>query len=210
MDSNRLEILQKIESGKVTPEEGLRQLNTIDEDQPTTGQEFVSPATDPTVEIISSGRPMQDSAPKTDMPDFARFRVISWALFGAFLLLTLISANWMIQGWQLRPYGWGFWLSWIPFAIGVLGMATSLNARWLHLRVTEVEEGRQKNIRISLPLPLGIASWVLNANLGWLPPEIREKHIGEALSEINRSISRDEPFYLEVDEDDQHVEIYIG
>ena len=210
MDSNRLEILQKIESGEVTPEDGLRQLNAIDEDQPTTGQEFASPATDPTVEIISSGQPMQDSAPKADMPDFARFRIISWVLFGAFLLLTLISANWMIQGWQMRPYGWGFWLSWIPFAIGVLGMATSLNTRWLHVRVSEIENGKQKNIRISLPLPLGMASWFFKMNPSWLPQEVRNKNIGETLSEVNQSISRNEPFFIEVDEEDQHVEIYIG
>ena len=210
MDSNRLEILQKIESGEVTPEDGLRQLNAIDGDPFATGQEFTGPAPDPAVEIISSGRPDQGSTPKADMPDFARFRVISWALFGAFLLLTLISANWMIQGWQLRPYGWGFWLSWIPFAIGVLGKATSLNTPWLHVRVSETENGKRKNIRISLPLPLGMASWFFKMNPSWLPQEVREKNIGETLREVNRSITRDEPFFIEVDEEDQHVEIYIG
>ncbi|MHB0989346.1 MAG: hypothetical protein ACYC3P_11890 [Bellilinea sp.] len=210
MDSNRLEILQKIESGEVTPEDGLRQLNAIDEDQPTTGQEFASPATAPTIEAISPAHPDQGSTPDTDMPDYRRFRVISWALFGAFLLLTLISANWMIQSWQMRPYGWGFWLSWIPFAIGVLGMATSLNTRWLHVRVSEIENGKRKNIRISLPLPLGMASWFFKMNPSWLPQEVREKHIGETLSEVNQSISRNEPFFIEVDEEDQHVEIYIG
>jgi len=39
---------------------------------------------------------------------------------------------------------------------------------------------------------------------------VRAKHIGEVLGEINRSISRDEPFFIQVDENDQHVEIYIG
>ncbi|MHB8111842.1 MAG: hypothetical protein ACYDHA_00080 [Bellilinea sp.] len=210
MDSNRLEILQKIESGEVTPEDGLRQLNAIDDAQPTTGQEFASPATAPAVEVISPAHPDEGSTPDADVPDFARFRVISWALFGAFLLLTLISANWMIQSWQTRPYGWGFWLSWIPFAIGILGMATSLNTRWLHVRVSEMENGKQKNIRISLPLPLGLVSWFFKLNPSWLPQEMRSKNIGETLSEVNRSISRNEPFFIEVDEEDQHVEIYIG
>ena len=210
MDSNRLEILQKIESGEVTPEDGLRQLNAIDGGPLAPEQEFTSLPPDPTVEIISSSRPMQDSAPKTDMPDFARFRVISWALFGVFLLLTLISANWMIQSWQMRPYGWGFWLSWIPFAIGVLGMATSLNTRWLHIRVSEMENGKRKNIRISLPLPLGLVSWFFKMNPSWLPQGVRNQNIGETLGEVNQSISRNEPFFIEVDEEDQHVEIYIG
>ncbi len=210
MDSNRLEILQKIESGEVTPEDGLRRLNAIEDAQPTTGQELASLKTNPAVEAISPAHPDEGSTPDDDMPDFARFRVISWALFGAFLLLTLISANWMIQGWQTRPYGWGFWLSWIPFAIGVLGMATSLNTRWLHVRVSEMENGKRKNIRISLPLPLGLVSWFFKLNPSWLPQEMRSKNIGETLNEVNQSISRNEPFFIEVDEEDQHVEIYIG
>lgn len=207
--NNRLDVLQKIERGELSPEEGLAQINAIDAgaDQPApaaTAEEAM-----PAAEIITPARPSGSSTP-IDRPDFSRFRFISWILFGVFLILTVLSASWMIQGWQAHPFGWGFWLSWIPFAIGILGMATSLNARWLHLRVTENEDGRQKNIRISMPLPLGIASWVLRANPGWLPQEMRGKNIAESLDEINKGITRDQPFYLEVDEDDEHVEIYIG
>jgi len=211
MEINRLEILQKIETGEVTPEEGLRLLNEVDGNSPVTPEPMTAAAASvPEMEIFQPPVTGQAAAAKTDLPKFSKFRTISWFLFGGFLILTLISANWMVQGWLVNNFGWGFWLSWIPFGIGVLGMATSLNSRWLHLRVTENENGRRKNIRISMPLPLGLASWVLNAVPGWLPPEVREKHIGEALGEINRSITRDEPFYIEVDEDDQHVEIYIG
>jgi hypothetical protein len=164
----------------------------------------------PNVEVIPPAPSSQNTSSKSDMPDFSKFRALSWVMFGAFLILTLISANWMIQGWQTKNFGWGFWLSWIPFAVGILGMATSLNSRWLHLRVREGGYGHQKNIRISMPLPLGLASWILNANPQWLPQEVRDKHIGETLHEINHSITREDPFYLEVDEGDQHVEIYIG
>jgi hypothetical protein len=47
-------------------------------------------------------------------------------------------------------------------------------------------------------------------NPSWLPQEMRNKNIGETLGEVNQSISRNEPFFIEVDEEDQHVEIYIG
>jgi hypothetical protein len=210
MDSHRLEILQKIESGEVTPEEGLRQLDVFDSEQLVNEQEPASPAPDPMIEVLSLVTTGKDGPPKSELPDFSRFRIISWLLFGAFLVLTLISANWMIQGWQTHPFGWGFWLSWIPFAIGVVGMATSLNTRWLHLRVTEMENGKEKNIRISMPLPLGLASWFFKINPSWLPQEVRNKNIGETLSEVNKAVSRDEPFYIEVDEEGDHVEIYIG
>lgn len=211
MDINRLEILQKIETGEVTPEEGLRLLNEVDGNLPEIPDRMaVNAAAVSEMEILQPPAASQSAADQADLPQFSKFRTLSWLLFGAFLILTLVSANWMLQGWQANNFGWGFWLSWIPFGIGVLGMATSLNSRWLHLRVTDVKDGRQKNIRISMPLPLGLASWILNAVPGWLPPEVREKHIGETLSEINRSITREEPFYIEVDENDQHVEIYIG
>ena len=211
MDIERLDILQKIESGEVTPEEGLRLLNEVDGNSPPVSEPmpaYGNPV--PAVEVLQPPASHQTFTSQSDLPNFSKFRTFSWILFGAFLILTLISANWMVQGWLANNFGWGFWLSWIPFAIGILGMATSLNSRWLHVRVTDEENGRQRNIRISMPLPLGIASWVLNANPGWLPQEVRDKHIGEVLGEINRSISRDEPFFIQVDENDQHVEIYIG
>ena len=211
MEIERLEILRKIEAGEVSPEEGLRLLNAVDGDASETPERMgINPISSPAVEVLQPAPSGQNVHPKSDMPDFSKFRMLSWIMFGAFLILTLISANWMIQGWLTKNFGWGFWLSWIPFAVGILGMATSLNSRWLHLRVREGGNGHQKNIRISMPLPLGIASWILNANPQWLPQEVRDKHIGETLREINHSITRDEPFYLEVDEDDQHVEIYIG
>ena len=211
MDVNRPEILQKIETGEMSPEEGLRLLNAVDGDSPVMPEQMaVDYASVPEMEIIRPRDTGQSDKDKASKPEFSKYRTLSWLMFGAFLILTLVSANWMVQGWLANNFGWGFWLSWIPFGIGVLGMATSLNSRWLHLRVTEGKGGERKNIRISMPLPLGLASWVLNAVPGWLPQEVREKHIGEALSEINRSITRDEPFFIEVDEDDQHVEIYIG
>ncbi|HWR66136.1 MAG TPA: hypothetical protein VN364_08450 [Bellilinea sp.] len=211
MDINRLDILQKIETGEVTPEEGLRLLNAVDGNSPVTPDRMAfDSASVPDVEILQPRVASQAAADKANLPEFSKYRTLSWLMFGAFLILTLVSANWMVQGWLANNFGWGFWLAWIPFGIGVLGMATSLNSRWLHLRVTDTGNGRQKNIRISMPLPLGLASWVLNAVPGWLPREVREKHIGEALSEINHSVSRDEPFFIAVDEDNQHVEIYIG
>lgn len=207
--NNRLEILNKIESGELAPEAGLALLNALDAAAEQPSPAPTPEASAPAVEVIPPVA-HKDEMPEADRPDFSRFRIISWILFAAFLILTVLSANWMIQGWQAHAFGWGFWLSWIPFAIGILGMATSLNARWLHLRVTENENGKQKNIRISMPLPLGIASWLLRANPGWLPQEMRDKNIGETLADLNKGITRDQPFYLEVDEEDEHVEIYIG
>lgn len=214
MENNRLELLQKIESGELTPEDGLALLHSAEAEIPANpgadGAEAAHPMewADPG-EVISMGAPA-DAPVGAALPDFSRFRAISWIVFALFLILTVLSASWMVQGYLAHPFGLGFWLSWIPFAIGVLGMAGSLNAHWLHLRVSEMEDGKQKNIRISLPLPLGMIGWILKLNPGWLPREVRGKNIGETIADIHQSIRRDQPFFLEVHEDNQHVEIYIG
>ncbi len=214
MEMNRLEILQKIESGELSVEEGFRLLNELDGAQAEGTQAAYAGFAQPIAGEIVNNAPSNESAghnaPDFTAPDFKGFRKWSWVLFGVFLLLTAVSAWWMYSAWQNHPFGIGFWLTWIPFGIGVLGMATSFNARWLHLRVREKKEGEWKTIRISFPLPLGIASSVLRAKPGWLPAEMREKNIGETLREIDRSISHDQPFYIEVDEEDEHVEIFIG
>jgi len=207
--TDRLEILQKIESGELSPEVGLAQLNKLDS-AGTPPAEVSEPApAAPVAEVIDPPADSTSQA-KPDLPEFSGFRYVSWILFGAFLILTVISANWMIQGWLAHPFGWGFWLSWFPFALGILGMATSLNSRWLHVRVTSKKAGSHQNVRVSLPLPLGIASWLLRMNPGWLPQQVRDQHIGETLHELNKGITRDQPFFVEVDEEDEHVEVYIG
>ena len=166
MEIDRLELLRKIEAGEVSPEEGLRLLNVVDGDAPEMLERMeINRISAPAVEVLQPAPSSQNVHPKSDIPDFSKFRILSWVMFGAFLILTLVSANWMIQGWLTKNFGWGFWLSWIPFAVGILGIATSLNSHWLHLRVREGGNGNQKNIRISMPLPLGLASWVLMPSL---------------------------------------------
>ncbi len=34
-------------------------------------------------------------------------------------------------------FGWGFFLAWIPFLLGVLGILLFWNTRWLHVRVQQ-------------------------------------------------------------------------
>lgn len=209
---DRLEILKKIESGELSVEEGSHLLNELDNGVPPVLPGWTSQAVEePKVEVIVPSYASRSPNEKAEIPpDFKGYKAWSWVFFSLALLLTGISAWWMVSAWQNKPFGAGFWFSWIPFILGIIGMATSFNTRWLHVRVTDKKNGEWKNIRISLPLPLGLASWVLRIVPGWLPQEVRDKHIGETFNEINRSITRDQPFYVEVDEEDEHVEIYIG
>jgi len=209
---DRLEILRKIEAGEINLDEGSRLLNELDNSLMPNPAAFAGRESEPPhVEIINSYPGNHGADEKAEVPpDFKGYKIWSWVFFSLSVLLTGISAWWMVSAWQNKPFGAGFWFSWIPFILGIIGMATSFNTRWLHVRVTEKKNGERKNIRISLPLPLGLATWVLRMVPGWLPQEVRDRHVGETLFEINRSITRDQPFYVEVDEEDEHVEIFIG
>ena len=78
------------------------------------------------------------------------------------LLLVLASANWMTLGFQAAGLSWGFWLSFIPFGLGVLMMWLGWEihlARWLHLHVHQRNGARPSEINFSFPLPTGLISW---------------------------------------------------
>jgi len=129
MEANRLEILKKIESGELSVDEGFRQLNQVEGDQAAEAPPAAAEVNEPPLEQPSASanasEPLVGEIDQTAMPEFGRYRVWTWVMFGFFVFLTGISAWWMVSAWQRHPFGWGFWLSWIPFFIGVLGMATS-------------------------------------------------------------------------------------
>jgi hypothetical protein len=213
MNMNKLEILQKIETGEMSVEEGMRLLSEIEPDSASasSSEGFDMGGSNAFArESPTSAAQATVEGPEAIPPDFQAFRVWNWAFFGFFLLVTALSAWWMISAWQNHPWGVGFWLSWIPFAIGVYGMATSFNTRWLHVRVIEKKQGDPNTIRISLPLPLGLAGWVLRGSNRWLPAGVRDYHFGEILQEVDHSLNKDQPFFVEVDEEDEQVQVFIG
>ncbi len=220
MNERRLEILKKIEQGELTVEEGFRLINELEaqaEQHPTeTASQAAAYVTAPPIQPAQAA---EGRAPvevvidhKSDpLPDFNRWKILAWVGFGVFTLLTVFSTVWMIQGWQAHPWGWGFWLSWIPFLIGVAGMAAMFNSHWLYLRVRQKPGEKPERITISMPLPLGLITWFFNTFGQWLPKEAHGLDIAEVLREVDQGISRDQPLVVQVDDEDgEQVEIYIS
>ncbi len=212
MSEERLIILQKIESGDISIEDGQRLIDALDgryqeEHQADSAQEGTEAEalSSEQVDVVETGQE------KSALPDFERWRTWGWVAFGLFVLLTAMSAVWMVSGWQRQPWGWGFWLSWIPFLIGVLGMAASYQARWLHVRIRQAPGSKPEKIAISLPLPLGLASMVMGTFSKWMPEKVREQNIGEMIRQLDQDIKKDQPLHIQVEEDDgERVEIFIG
>jgi len=128
------------------------------------------------------------------------------------LFLTLFSVNWMYLGWFSAGLSWGFWLSFIPFAVGVLLMWASWEmrlARWLHLRIRQRPGARPQVIAFSVPLPFGLTRWIIQ-RFGRFTPRVNGQDAAEILDELDQAFATDGPTHVFVDgEDGQQVEIWI-
>ncbi|MCJ7694679.1 MAG: hypothetical protein MUO40_04555 [Anaerolineaceae bacterium] len=224
-------LLSMIENGDITAEEGLRLLNALSEnekddtdyeDEEYEDYAFSEQETD---KIESDFQTELDpSRGQTDIdiqqlptssPDVKRIARLKkwWFLpFGIGLILTVISSIWMYLGYSSKGFGWGFWLSWIPFILGVVTMALSAlssKAKWLHLRIKEHKNNSKVNLNLSFPLPLGLARWFFR-NFGDKIKGTRNVPIDMMLNDLDASITDDSPLYIKVDDDGDDVEIFIG
>ncbi len=214
MGESRLDILRKIETGELSAEEGLRLIGQLEGEVSDAGAEVGVVAQDAGSEADApaGGKAVQGEVVLPEpAPDFRRWKTWSWVGFGLFTLLTAVSALWMVQGWQAHPFGWGFWLAWIPFLIGVAGMALMFNTRWLHIRIRQTPGATPERIAISIPFPFELISWFSRTFPQWMPEGRQGINLGEILDEMGHGISREEPIIIQVeDKDGEHVEIFIG
>ena len=205
-EESKLEILRKVEDGTLSPEEGSDLIGILE----------AAKAVESEPEIIQP--PLEPEAPQAPeaTPRVSGCWKAAWSMIllgGA--VLTAFSAYWIYQGYQKAGLGWGFWLSWIPFAIGILIMVFGwilMESPWLHVRVKTRDSGKLQKIVISIPLPLRLVSWVFRTFGQYMPPEVKEKGVEEMLLEIDQALKRGEPFQVEVDdkEDGDQVFIYIS
>jgi len=204
-EESKFEILKKVQEGVLSPEEGADLLAILD--GAATGQEAEP---DSPVEVV--GTPFSDERP----PEPSWLWKAAWSLFMWLgVILTILSAFWMYKGYEAAGMGWGFFLSWIPFTLGILlvyGGTRLLQAHWMHIKIDSTDEGKPRRINIEAPLPLNFAAWIFKNFGQYLPADIQDKKIGEMLDEIEKSIQRDEPFYVKVDDDKDgdRVEVVIA
>lgn len=203
-DENKLEILKKVQDGTLTVEEGADLIGILDraktnEQQQSAGQ---IPPVEP-VDVVTPEPPRVSSCWKA-----------AWSMIllgGA--VLTAFSAYWMYQGYEKAGLGWGFWLSWIPFMIGLLLIIFGwilMESPWLHVRVQSHEDNKPKKIAFSMPLPLQLATWVFRHFGSYMPREVQEKGVEDMLKEVEVSLKRGDPFQVEVEDNDDGDKVYIN
>ncbi|HER40091.1 MAG TPA: hypothetical protein ENO10_02620 [Salinimicrobium catena] len=207
-------ILEMIEQGHITAEEGLRLLNAMSGDLASPSKGVVEDSAAGDVEFVD-GEVVEPPYPQIPEDELQRIEKLKrwWFLpFGLGLLMTILGAVWMYMGYQAKGFGFGFWISWLPFFIGIALMAISFQTSksvWLHVRIKQKPGENPQRINISLPLPLSLTRWAMST-FGHRIPGLKDQPV-EEYSEILNNLSPEEPFYVHIDDEDgEEVEVFIG
>jgi hypothetical protein len=112
--------------------------------------------------------------------------------------------------------GW-WWLCAGPMLIlGILLLvmaAVTYGSHWASVRIDTGEQSWPRDILLSVPVPIGLAAWILKNFNHFIPgldrTEVDDLLVG--LGELEATISKSEMITIEVDgEDGEHVEVYLG
>ena len=226
-DEERNQILKMIADGKVTPEEGLKLMQTLEQNPPE--DEKVAPQ-EPAAEASGpeTAKNPERSGLEAD-PRIARVKSAAQRLWQvplwigvAVIILSALGMYGLIQG----P-GMNFWFYCLtlPLLLGVLLIVIAVGsrkARWLFVDVRQKADEKPHRIFLGFPLPLKFAAWVLRIVRKWFPSlarELDEEKDGPGMDGaikiielVETSFTSNEPLVVNVDEGDdgEKVQVYIG
>jgi len=208
-------VLDMVEQGQISAEEGLRLINAMGGQDNPPSESVNHEVNVVAQDIIDVSNGEETSQPQIPQEELDRMKRLKrwWVLpFVIGLVITILGAVWMYMGYSTKGFGFGFWLSWIPFLLGVFITAVSFQSShgvWLHVRINQKPGETPQRIAISLPIPISLTRWVVSS-FGDRIPGMRDQPVAE-YSEILKNISPEEPFYVHVNEGDgEEVEVFIG
>ncbi|MBE0686051.1 MAG: hypothetical protein IH585_08625 [Anaerolineaceae bacterium] len=206
MEQNRLEILKKVELGEISLEEASDLLSEIEENRVVIHEQ---------PEVIYKEQSINDQPTLSDKNEKPAWSIVFWLiplLFG--VLLTVFSSTWLYQNYLSSGLGFKFWLTWIPFLIGVFLIYFGWilqRASWIHLNIKQPKGESPQRIFLAFPLPFQLIGFFLRIFKGKLPSNVSGLDIEELMVTLDQQLKKDEPLYVHVDDEDgTKVEIYIG
>ena len=208
-------VLDMVAGGQISAEEGLRLINAMNGRKEAATDVLAVQDVTALGDQVGSQEELAPEIPQIPEEELKRMERLKrwWFLpFGLGLIITILGAIWMYMGYMAKGFGFGFWLAWIPFLLGIFVLAVSYQSSksvWLHVRIKQKPGEKPERISISLPLPLSLTRWVIST-FGDRIPGMKDQPI-EEYTQILRDISPDAPFYVHVDEGDgEEVEVFIG
>ena len=221
-DQERSQILKMIENGRITPEEGLVLMQTLDQ-SPAEDQIATSPLpSGPETSVDSaSGEPQVEASSQSTFTHDPRIENVKstvrrlWQIpLWIGIAVTVLSALGMYA--VMRGPGMNFWFYFLllPLLLGVVVIAAAVGsrqARWIFVDVHQQPGERPEHVFLGFPLPIGLTAWFLRV-FGPLIPSLRKTNIDEIIQVIETGFSGSEPLIVNVDEGDagERVRVYIG
>jgi len=209
MDESYLRVLQMIQDGVVTAEEGEKLLDALGETPENDKQYEAAVAVLPGDQDRAGVARMSGADQGPVGPPRLWHRIWIYPLLGGVLLLV---AGGLLTGSLIQAGGGLGWLACtIPLilfgALMALLVWWSTRARWLHLYVRDPKDV----VRFSLPLPLHMAAWVLRLVRPWVP-KLRETAVDELILALAEVDVPGNVLTVEVDDEEEgeEVRIYIG
>jgi hypothetical protein len=222
-DQELEQVLKMIESGKISPEDGLKLMRTLDqspaEDEVPTGKPEINVGAGLEAATEKNGTVSQakKSSFETD-PRIARVKATVRRLWqiplwiGVFI--TILSAWGMFA--LVRAANLNFWFYCLtaPLLLGVLMMVAAVGsrkARWLFVDVHQKPGDKPTRIFLGFPLPLKLTAWFLRT-FGHFIPDLKKTYVDEVIRVVETGFTGDEPLVVNVDEGDdgERVQVYIG
>jgi len=210
--NERLEILEMIQKGTISPKEGMKLIEAIGESLEHSEEEYIIAET----ELEDSFEPVQADvyAQEVDQEDLNKLK--SWWVipFWIGVSITVLGGALMFWAWSAHGIGFGFIAAWIPFLIGVGLLVLGWNSRtgpWLHLRIQQKPGEKPERITISFPIPNRFFAWSLRT-FGSFVPKMNLSGADEILLALGNYSQGDAPLTIDVDDSDEgeKVKIYIG
>ena len=196
-DQTRLDILKKVENGEINLDDASRLLSAFYEN----GFSIENDLKDQRFDDI--GDHGSRTSQEFHKPDWS---IISWIIpliVGA--TLTVFSSKWLYQNYNDVGLGLRFWLSFIPFLIGIILIYFGWvlrTAQWLHIEIKQPKGEKPERIVIGFPLPINLAAGFLNFIKRFLPINARQFDFLEMIEAFDGKVSKENPLVVNIDDED--------
>jgi hypothetical protein len=207
-ENERLEILEMIQRGTISPQEGLKLIEALKENWEEEASEEWSSGQD---ELET--QPLSP-APEFEGEDFERARAWWVIPFWIGVAITTLGGGLMYWAVSAKGLGVGFFLAWIPFLIGVGTMVLGWNSKtgpWVHLRIQQAPGETPQRIAISLPVPIRFFAWIIRTFGGFIRG-LDASGLDEVILALENSSPGEPPLSIDItdEEDGEKVRVFIG
>jgi len=211
-DKERLEILDMIQRGTISAEQGLKLIEALDETEKNLNEEYL--AAKSIMEKSDVLAETDSETPEVAPEDFSKWRKWWIIPFWLGVGITVLGGLLLYWAWLDKGFGVGFVLAWIPFLLGIGILVLGWNSKtgpWLHLRIQQSPGKELEQMAISLPLPVHFLAWLLRT-FGEFIPRINTSGVDEILLALADETIVETPLIVDIEdnEDGERVKVYIG